>query len=208
MTEIDLKSWDRRAIYEFFSPLRHPYYTVSFRLDVTELVAFCRREGLSFNLSMVYLVTQAVNGTEAFLYTIEDGEVFLLERREPSFTDRRPDEKYFHIVTMPCRGTMAEFCSEAAEKSRTQSFFLDPAAEGKDLIYLSSVPWLDLTGLTNERGDDHDDVIPRIAWGKHTGRDGRRSLCMSLELDHRFVDGADIGAFAARLEALIAELGE
>ncbi len=93
MKKIDLECWDRREIFDFFSPLSNPFYSVTFRLDVTELYRFCRERGLSFYYTMVFLVTRAVNGTEAFLYTIRGGEVFLLDRREPSFTDRREGEK-------------------------------------------------------------------------------------------------------------------
>jgi chloramphenicol O-acetyltransferase type A len=204
--KIDLECWDRREIFDFFSPLSNPFYSVTFRLDVTELYRFCRERGLSFYYTMVFLVTRAVNGTEAFLYTIRGGEVFLLDRREPSFTDRREGEKYFHIVTMPCRGSVEEFCAAAAEKSRSLRGFIDCAAESDELIYLSSLPWLDLSSLTNERDLDPDDAIPRIAWGKYTEENGRRTLGMSVEVNHRFVDGADIGAFAGRLEEMIASL--
>ena len=206
MRKIDRESWDRREIFDFFSPLSNPFYAVTFRLDVTELCRFCKSRGLSFYYSMIYLVTRAVNETEAFLYTIRDGEVFLLERREPSFTDRREGERYFHIVTVPCCGSLEDFCAAAAEKSRAQSGFIDYAAEEDGLIYLSTLPWLDLTALTNERDLDPDDVIPRIAWGKFTEEGGRKTLGLSVEVNHRFVDGADIGAFAKRLEELIAAL--
>ena len=206
MRMIDRAHWDRREIFDFFSPLSNPFYAVSFRLDVTELYRYCKVEGLSFYYAMIFLVTRAVNGTEAFLYTLRDGEVFLLDRREPSFTDRHAGAKYFHIVTMPCAGSIAQFCAAAAETSRAQQGFIDYASERADLVYLSTVPWLDLTALTNERDMDRDDAIPRIAWGKYTEWDGRRTLGMSVEVNHRFVDGADIGAFAERLERLIAAL--
>ena len=206
MKEIEMESWDRREIYEFFSALSDPFYSLTFHLDVTGLRAYCRRRGISFYYSLVYLVTQAVNRTDAFLYTVRDGKVFRLDRREPSFTDRHPGEKYFHIVTLPCCGTMEEFCAAAAEKSRAQQRFIDPAAESPALIYLSSLPWLDLTSLTNERDADPDDAIPRIAWGKYTEENGRVTLGLSVEVTHRFVDGADVGAFAQTLEELIAAL--
>ena len=206
MRRIELDTWDRREIYEFFSPLSNPFYSVSFRLDVTELRRFCRRRELSFYYAMVYLSARAVNDTQAFLYTIRDGEVFLLDRREPSFTDRRAGETYFHIVTMPCGGSLEEFCAAAREKSLSQRGFIDPSSESGDLIYFSSLPWLDLTGLTNERELDPDDAIPRIAWGQYVEENGRLMLGMSVEVNHRFVDGADIGAFAERLEKSIAEL--
>ena len=206
MKKIDLESWDRREIFEFFSPLSDPFYSVCFRLDVTALRRFCRENALSFYYAMIYLVMCAVNDTEAFLYTIEDGEVFLLDRREPSFTDRGKDEKYFRIVTMPCRGSLREFCAAAGERSRAQRFFIDYAAERRDLVYLSTLPWMDLTALTNERDLDRDDAIPRIAWGKYVEENGRIMLGVSVEVNHRFVDGADLGAFAKRLEELIAAL--
>jgi chloramphenicol O-acetyltransferase type A len=206
MRKIDLYSWDRREIYDFFSPLAQPWYTVSFRLDVGGLYRYAKANGLSFYYAMCYLVTQAVNGTEAFLYTIRGGEVLLLDRREPSFTVRRADEKYFRIVTMPCRDSLAEFCREAAEREGAQDAFIDPKSESDALLYLSCLPWVDLTALTNERGDDRDDAIPRIAWGKFVEEGGRLMLGMSVEVNHRFVDGADIGAFVGRLEKKLAEL--
>ncbi len=206
MKKIELDQWDRREIFDFFSPLSHPFYSVTFRLDVTGLYRFCKARGLSFYYALIWLVTRAVNETEAFLYTIRRGEVFLLDRREPSFTDRREGERFFHIVTMPCEGELAAFCAAAAEKSRAQRGFIDYASEGAELLYLSSLPWLDLSSLTNERDLDPDDAIPRIAWGRYTERDGRRTLGMSVEVNHRFVDGADIGAFAGRLEEMIAAL--
>lgn len=206
MREICMENWDRREIYDFFSPLSNPFYAVSFRLDVSRLYAYAKARGLSFYCAMIYLVTGAVNDTEAFLYTIRGGKPVLLDRREPSFTARRPGEKYFHIVTTPCRGTLEEFCAEAAEKAARQEFFIDPASESDALLYLSCLPQVDLTALTNERDMDPDDAIPRIAWGKFTEENGRRTLGVSVEVNHRFVDGSDIGAFAGLLEKRIAAL--
>ena len=206
MRNIDLYSWDRREIFAFFSPLAQPWYSVGFRLDVGGLYRHVKTKGLPFYYAMCYLVTQAVNETEAFLYTLRGGEVFLLDRREPSFTVRRAGEKYFRIVTMPCRGSLTEFCREAAEREKTQDAFIVPESESDALVYLSCLPWVDLTALTNERGDNRDDAIPRIAWGKFVEEGGRLTLGMSVEVNHRFVDGADIGAFAKRLEEKIAEL--
>ena len=206
MKRIDLESWDRREIFEFFSPLSDPFYSVCFRLDVTELRRFCKERVLPFYYAMIFLVTRAVNDTEAFLYTIKNGDVFLLDERLPSFTDRGKDEKYFRIVTMPCGEDLASFCAAAREKSRAQRSFIDYSSEGSGLVYLSTLPWLDLTALTNERDLDRDDAIPRIAWGKYVEENGRLKMGMSVEVNHRFVDGADIGAFAKRLEELIAAL--
>ena len=78
--------------------------------------------------------------------------------------------------------------------------------EGDDLIFLSCLPWLDITALTNERDFDPDDAIPRLAWGKYVLREGRLELGYSVEVNHRFIDGLHIGRFGERLQALIEAL--
>ena len=46
MRKIDREHWERREIFDFFSPLSHPFYAVTFRLDVTEAYRFCKARGL------------------------------------------------------------------------------------------------------------------------------------------------------------------
>ena len=101
---------------------------------------------------------------------------------------------------------MEEFCAAAKKKSEEQDFFIDRAGEGIDMIFFSCVPWLDITALTNERDLDVDDAIPRIAWGKFTEENGRETLGLSIEVNHRFIDGLHIGQFAQELERMMEQL--
>lgn len=206
MRKIDPNTWSRREIFDFFSKISNPFYSVTFNVDVTEVYAYAKRSGLSFYYALVYLVTKAVNSVEAFRYGIVDGELVLFDERSPSFTDLKKGSESFHIVTMPCEGNIAEFCQEAKRRSAEQTTFLSTDKESADLIYFSCLPWVELTALTNERDFDPDDAIPRISWGKFHERDGRKILGMSLELNHRFTDGVHIGKFADALQKLISEL--
>lgn len=206
MRKVDKDTWSRRDIFDFFSKISNPFYSVTFNVDVTDAYAYAKRSGLSFYYAMVYLVTKAINSVEAFRYAIVDGELVLLDERSPSFTDLKKGSESFHIVTMPCEGDIAEFCHEAKRRSAVQTTFLSVDEEGADLIYFSCLPWIELTALTNERDFDPDDAIPRVSWGKFHERDGRKILGMSLELNHRFTDGVHIGKFADALEKLIEQL--
>ena len=200
MTYIDMRHWPRRDTFAHFSGCVSPFYSVTYRQDVTALVDYCHARGLSFYLAMVYLVTQAANAVENFRYTIEDGRVALLDERIPSYCDLHPGSELFHIVTLPAGDSLEGFCAAAAKKSAAQEVFLDPIAESSALIYLSCLPWIDLTALTNERNDlNTDDAIPRIAWGKHVDEGGRRRLGMSVEVNHRLIDGYHVGLFAKEL---------
>lgn len=207
MTEIDYKTWERRELFEFFSNVSHPFYSVTFNVDVTRLYDYTHSRGLSFYYGLCFLVTKAVNSVENFRYAIEDGEIVLFDELLCSFTDMRKGTDNFYFVTMPpFSGSLDEFCAAAKEKSENQTVLIDMEAEGKNLIFVSCLPWVELTGLTNERNFDRDDNIPRIAWGKYRKENGRKVLGMSLELNHRFCDGVHIGKFAAELERLISEL--
>jgi len=208
MKEIDLSSWPRREIFEFFSRTSRPFYSLNFNLDIKKALNFAKKRGLSFYYCMIWLVTKAVNAVEAFRYTLRDGRVFLLERREPSFTDLRPGGDYFHICTMSCGEDIASFCAEAAKKSKNQQEFINYSDERSDLIYISCLPWLELTSLTNEGELERDDCIPRISWGKFVPRGGELILNFSLEVNHRFIDGAHAAAFAEALRKAMDALPE
>ena len=166
--KIHLPSWPRRDIFSFFSALDQPFYSVCFRVDVTQLHVYAKVHGLSFYYAMTYLVTQAVNAVENLRYTIRDGSVYLLDKRTPSFTELKKGSEQFQIITCPCEGSLDDFCRAAKNRSEAQTAFVETASETDDLIYISCLPWFDLTCCTNERQIDVDDAIPRITWGKYT----------------------------------------
>ena len=197
------ESWERKEQFEFFSRISQPFYSVTFRLDVTRLYEFCKARGLSFYYALVWLSTKAINETEAFSYALRGGDLVRLAGRRPSFTDLKKGAENFHIVTMPAGDSLEGFCAAARTKSEAQTVFIDLSEEGDDLIFFSCLPWLDITALTNERDFKADDAVPRLAWGRFVERDGRRELGYSVEVNHRFIDGLHIGLFGQRLQALI-----
>ena len=204
MTRIDPDRWERREAYGFFSRISNPFYMVTFKTDVTPLWDYTKAHGLSFYKGMIWACTQAINSTEAFRVAVREGEPVLLCRRDPSFTDLKRGSGQFHIVTVRHAEEIGRFCEEADRASRAQETFIDPDKESDALIYYSCLPWIELTALTNERDLSApgalDDSIPRIAWGKVMEEDGRKKLGLSMEVNHRFIDGVHIGQFAEQLE--------
>lgn len=208
MRKLELDTWERREIFTYMSTLSDPFYTVGFNVDVTNVYQYTHRNKLSFYYALVYLATQAINEVPAFLSDIRDGEVVVLDRRSPSFCDLRQGSEAFYIVDMLLGDDLDGFCREAREKSFAQTTLFPkdrPADEA--WIYFSCLPWLDLTCVTNERDFDPDDTVPRLSWGKYVSYDGRKKLNLSLEVNHRFIDGFHIGQFEKCLREKIALLG-
>lgn len=209
---VDKAAWSRRELFEFFSGVSNPYYMVTFRQDVTKLYHYVKQHGLSFYYTLIYCCTRAINQVAAFCYTIRGGEVYRLDERMPSFTDLKKGSKQFHIVTMPCRGSAEEFSRAARVRSENQQKFIDQALETDGLIYFPCLPWVDMTALTNERKlqapDARDDSIPRLAWGRYNVIGDRVELGISIEVNHRLIDGLHIGQFAQTLTEEMDRLGD
>ncbi len=206
MQKVDLSSYPRREAYEHFSRVDWPFYSVTFQVDVTNAADFAKARGLSFYGVMIWAVSRAVNRVDAMMLTVRGGELWRLDRREPSFADLHPGAEQFHIVTLPLLADPAAFAREAKRASAEQQVFLDYSKESDGLIFISSLPWLNLTALTNERQIDQDDCTPRITWGRWQESGGRKTLGVSVEVNHRTVDGLHIARFAQALEEEIRSL--
>ena len=197
--KIDLPSCPRKDIFSFFSVLDQPFYSVCFRVDVTQLHAYVKAHSLSFYYAMTYLVTQAVNEVENLRYTIRDDSVFLLDKRTPSFTELKKGSEQFRILTVPWDPSLPAFCRAAKEKSERQIAFLESASETDDLLYLSCLPWFPTTAFSLEL-QDAGCLAPVITWGRYESADGRTLLPVSLRLNHAAADGWHASLFLRLLE--------
>ena len=208
MTEIGLDNWPRRDRYGFFKGMSWPFWTVTFPVDVTRLRRWTRERGVSFYRAMVYAVTKAMERVEAFRYKCRaDGQIVYHQRLVPSFTDLTPGSDLFHITTLEAGGDMADFCRRAREESRSQTEFITRGPWDEDeLIYFTCLPWFPITSLTNERDMVPTDSVPRAAWGRYEEREGRTVLSLSLELNHRLLDGVHAGRMFEALTDLLEAL--
>lgn len=209
MTVIDRKTWPREGHYRFFEPMSNPIFALTFPVDVTGLRAYVKASGLSFYTALVFLVTKAMEDVEAFRLRDRNGVIVRHDRLIPSFTDLKPDSELFHIVTLEAGDDLADFCrrAKALSAAATRLFVSGPGGWDHDQeIFFTCLPWFPLTGAVNERNADPCDAIPRVAWGRWEERDGRTVLSISLEANHRLVDGVHVGQFYRALERRIEAL--
>lgn len=196
MEIIDRAAWDREEHYRFFAPMSHPFYSLTFPVDVTDLRRYVKEEDLSFYVALVFSVTKAMEDVEEFRLRDRNGVIVRHDRLVPSFTDLKPGSELFQIVTLEAGDDLADFCRRAKAKAAAQEAFITSGDWDEDqLIYFTCLPWFPLTALTNERDVDPTDTIPRVSWGRWEERDGRTMLNLSLELNHRLLDGYHVGKF-------------
>ena len=206
-TVIDKAAWPRSAHYDFFGGMSDPFYALTFPVDITPLRAWCRARGLSFYMAMVYGVTKAMERVDAFLYKDRNGVIVKHDRLIPSFTDLRPGSDLFYIVTVEAGEDPEEFCRRAKARSAEQTGFITSGGWAEDeLVYFTCLPWFPVTAFTNERDLNPSDSVPRVSWGRWRQEGDRYLLDLSLELNHRLLDGVHVGEFYDELTRWINSL--
>ncbi len=115
------------------------------------------------------------------------------------------------MVSLECGDSIIEF-SENARKESAENPLSVSALDGlrESQIVFSCIPWADITMCSNERDYTDpklkDDTAPILVWGKYTEHNGRYIINMTLDVNHRIIDGYFVGLFVQELERLIKEL--
>ena len=203
---IDIDKWDRRELYEHFSRLRLPHYSVSANIDVTQLLEYKRREGVSFYLSLIYLTTKVLNSIDNFHLRIVDGQVVRFDTIHTNFTHKRAEEQVFRFHTAPFEGTLRQYVDATSRAIASQTTLFGGMGDIPNVAYCSCAPTLDATSILNPGMENPDDAIPRVNWGKYVERDGRWLTNITFTVNHRFIDGYHLGLFFERLQSAINQL--
>ena len=209
---IDRENWSRDAHDKLFARLEVPFYSLTWRTDVTEAVAFAKRRGVPFYSVMIWVTMRAINGVEAFRYELRGDEVWLLDRRNPSYTYPWDDE-LFGICGLEWRDDEdpVSFALRMREAERNNPAPV-PTAEADEAghdVYISCLPWMDYTHITQEFPLDNTDSTPRILWGRYeTDMQGKRTLAYTVQVNHRLIDGIHLSLLYDALDGAIHALEE
>lgn len=202
---LDLTSWSRREVFEFYLGFDKPYFNICTRLDVTNLVALVRRAGdLNVSLAYHYFALRVANEIEPFRYRLRDGKVFVHDVIHGGTTVLLPDES-FNFAYFDYVEDFQQFVADAGRNVAAVRATNPPlkSKEGDDRIYFTTLPWISFTSFSHARNWKQEDSIPRIAFGKFVEENERTFLPMSVEVHHALVDGLQVGRYVMRLEELL-----
>lgn len=200
MRRIDPTIGPRAGLYAHFRGFASPLFTICspVRVDTARLKA---EGGLFPNL--LHGVMEAANHVPELRrrIRIEDGRDVIVEheqldctctaaREDGSFTfcgfERDPDRARFVRAVRP--RVEAAVGADGLDLSQQHR---------DDLLYLSCLPWIEVTGTTHADSGDPLDCVPRILWGRVV--DDRLSLCLTAH--HALCDGVHVARFFAELQA-------
>jgi len=203
---LDLATWHRRELFEFFRGYANPYFNVCARLDVTRLMELLRdRPGVSVSLAYHYFALRAANEIEPFRYRLKDDEVMVHDVINGGTTVLLPNETFTYAY-FDYFEDFEKFLFEAGEaiKKVRANGALKPTMR-YDLIYFTTLPWVSFTSFAHARTPGRGESIPRIAFGKFFNDSGHTLLPISVEVHHALMDGLHVGRFITRMEEALAK---
>lgn len=205
MTErlIDLATWPRAAQFRFFRTYDRPHYATTTRIDVTRLMAR-KAEGVSPYRACLYAIGAGLHAVPELMMRFRGDQVVAHDMITLSMTVPTHTGSFgYGYVPFVSDFWVFEAQAKSLIASVAAGGVLDAnSGERDDLAYLSCMPWLDYTAINNALPGP-DDCIPRISWGKFVDHGGRWDMAMTLEVHHALVDGVQVGAYFAAVQAAL-----
>ena len=200
---VDIQNWPRREHYHYFGELDDPYFGITAKADFTSCYRQAKQDGESFFLYSLHKILYAVNAVEEFRYRIENGEVVLYDTVGASPTIGREDGSFgFGVFEYhEDRGRFVEEAKKEIDRVKKDSGLCLGEGEARnDLIYYSSIPWMDFTDLKHAGRMSKGQSIPRISTGKLVPDGDRLLMSVSVEVNHGLADGYHVARFFKEID--------
>ena len=205
---LDIESWARRDLFEFFRGYEKPHFNICTQVDVTSLLDLLRdRPGVSVSLAYLYFALRAANEIEPFRYRLKDGQVMVYDVINGGTTVLLPNESFSYAYFDYVEDFEKFLLGGAQSIKKVQAEGLLKPTMRDDLIYFTVLPWVSFSSFAHARTPGRGESVPRIAFGKFTSENKRTRLPISVEVHHALMDGLHVGRFLARLEEMLMEPG-
>ncbi|CAG0935362.1 Chloramphenicol acetyltransferase [Thermoflexales bacterium] len=201
MHTIDLSTWPRRKHFEIYNAFDYPHINLCANVEITALQPFVKQRALSFNLTLVYLLTRAANAISEFRYRIRDQQVVEHDVVHPSTTILTEGD-LFSFCTIPYvedYGTFAEQAGTIIAHTKEHPRLEDEPGQD-DLLFMTSLPWVSFTSLQHPIHMHPVDSVPRISWGKFFSEGDALKMPLSVQVHHALMDGVHIGRYYALVQ--------
>ena len=203
---VDQASWPRREHFEFFRTFEHPHFDLTAPLDVTNILAFARNERLSFFKLVLFLSMKTVHAIPEFRWRIEGDHVVEFDRIDasPTYMPKSRHGLYCNMLA-PYDDSFQRFSEtlSAAMDEQERRPSMEGAGSRLDVVYVSCIPWISFTAMTNPICSVRGDSVPRLAWGKFADENGVMKMPYTVQLHHGLADAYHACLFFSLLQGYL-----
>ncbi|MDD4211884.1 MAG: CatA-like O-acetyltransferase [Bacilli bacterium] len=211
MKKLNLNEWKGRKHYEWFKTYDSPTYTLTSTLDITEFIAFIKKQNLSFFIPFLYLITKALNEIPEFRLRMMNNDVIEYEVIHPAYTvmthegvfDNCENQYYsdFNVFYQETKRAI----DQAKVGVKTNRPYNDFST--LDQFYFSSLPWIDFVGVTHPIPKDMTISVPRIVWGKYYQEGNATKIHLNMCVHHGLIDGYPLALAFIKIQEYLSSPG-
>lgn len=187
-----LEDYPRRPHLEFFRGRVSPFYSLTFDLDATLLRERLAAASLPVYAGFCWAFHRALLQVPAFRVRLVGEDVVLWDLLRIGLTVPAPG-RTFSFATLDWDEEPGRFLARATEVLARASERVDLGGGGVDFAYYTAAPKVPFTSLTHAPHPDPEAGQPQIAFGRFASRDGRLLVPVGIQVNHLYVDGADLG---------------
>lgn len=205
-TLLDIQNWPRKEHFLFFKQFGEPFFGLTVEIDCTKAYETSKQLGTSFFVYYLHKTIVAVNTIECFRYRILDDAVYIYDTIDVSATIMRADNTFgFSLMEYsPDFDVFAANAFQEIERIQNTSGLFTREFPNDNLIHFSAIPWINFSSLSHARNYTFPDSCPKISSGKMTiGKDGKRTMPMSIHAHHALMDGFHVGQFVDYFQELM-----
>ena len=192
----DLENWVRKDHFNFFNNFEEPFFGVVVEIDCTIAYNKCKKEGKGFFLYYLHQALAAANSIENFKLRIEDNQIYIYDNVHASAVINRHDGTFgFSYIDYSPEFEDFEAAAKKEIEQVQNSKGLIPAGSGANVIHISAMPWLKFTSLSHARSFTFKDSCPKFSFGKMTDENGKKSMPISIHVNHALADGYHVSLF-------------
>ncbi|MFA5481269.1 MAG: CatA-like O-acetyltransferase [Bacilli bacterium] len=182
-----------RKHFNLFNQYSDPTYGITAQVNITNFYRYVKSHQLPVYLSLIFLVTKALNQITEFRYRFDGENIRLYERIDPAFTIMTDIGLYDNCDIVDIRGDFPTFLADAKDAIaiiKTGSDLAKPQADERlDQFYYTSTPWIEFLAITHPMNNGLFAYIPRVTWDKFHIESDCITMHLNIIVHHALVDG-------------------
>lgn len=208
MKILDLKSWNRKEHFDFFSKYDEPYFGIVSEVNCTKAYKFSKENNFSFFAYYLHKSIIAANQIEEFKYRLIKKDVVIFDNIHAATTIGRNDGTFafsFVPFSLDFKIFNESLNQEIKEVQNSTGLRLNENGLRKDVVHFSSIPWRKFSGLTQPRNYNNLDSEPKIVFGKSNMKGSELRMPISISVHHGLMDGIHVAKYLKLLQKLLNE---
>lgn len=200
----DLENWERKEHFNFFNSFEEPFFGITVDIDCTIAYHKCKKEGIGFFLYYLHQSLAAANAVENFRLRIEDNQIYLYDQVNASAVINRADNSFgFSYIDYFIDFKEFEVAAKLEIENVRNAEGLNLSGNNANVIHISAMPFLKFTSLSHARSFSFKDSCPKFSFGKMTDENGKKTMPISIHVNHALADGYHVSLFVDEFQRLM-----